>query len=1521
MKIPLLAACLLAGLATKSHATHFTFSQAQGSGVNTTDPFPTGFTPASTTDLANSNQPTFSGISDVDTDGRDDNAVARLFDGVAGVGDGAEVFFNAGTVTVNFDVSTNVDGYDITGINTYAAWETSRGGRSDQEYTLTAILVDGSEKEIASGTHYDNRESNPNENGEVNVWTEVKFDDPTGAIQKRVRALRFDFTDEANAGGPVAYTEFDINGVPSVPRDFVHPGIGFTTDDLDSIKANLDVEPWKSGYEQMLADSRSSLDYEMRGPIAAVGQRINEREWESDMIAIRNQSLIWYFTGDERYAQSARDMLIAWATGHTEWLDGGTYLVMGYGSYLAFEGADLLRGAWSGWTQSDTDICKAYFQNVWLNPVNLNVPGPMRAANQGMAQFQAAINIAVFNDDEDLFDELLHIFRTDASSALRSHLPNGQAGDSGRDAHDQGQIMLWARSAETLWQQGVDVYSEYDNSILATGEYLARHNLGLDTPFISAGTVYDIYPDYHFFNIDEATGQLTGGRFQVPTDMNTMLYTAYVTRKGMSAPYLERYFNLVPPGLDFIYVTPTDTSTAVRPAPLREAAGVDTVTSLQTTNIGDARDGSISYNGNDGTWTVSGRGSRLDNSSTPDYRFAYLPVTGDATMIAQLTSLNGRGDGNARAGLVFTENLENSDRMGGTVFTAPGPEDNLLSFYRGSTNVSFQDDSNVKDNQARPRLPYWLKIERIGNRVTFFNSPDGASWSTSHVADMPMGAKAYYGLAVSSDNNNREATAVFSDVRITGADGGEAIEVPAAPFAIYASPAGDEIPLRWLESFEAESYKIWRSTQPGGPYDLVTEQGGTSYIDTDIEPHTFYYYAVSAVNAAGESPLSPEESLKFIDNRYTEAEDFDDQSGVTVSDMFVTQDVLAGQRITNLDDGDWTVYKDTRIRRANPLFRVRAAAFDDIGTIEVRVDSPTGTLIGSVTPNETGRDIFWLTSETNLTVDAGTYDLYLVYRSAAGGGPAGMNLNWFDLVYPGVSTIDLSLNNTLTFDPTIHELSNDFGVANWTETSNLLELEDGSDFSGVDFTKLGVTSWQLNNFIDPSRETVWEGANLDGITLVAGGAFGAGDNFTEASFTNVVWSESTTTSSSNRLFSGGPGTTSAADRDGAIDFSGADLSRISGEARAVMIANLGGFDGNTPIGAKFDPAFLVNSGWDQSELIAAGWQGRSNLMVDTANFPEASPPQASRVDLAQTQYLSSSATGGNDASENSQLFNGNIGNTDGDTRDSGEVTASSENSFTVTFDTSVNTLGYDLTGIHSYFGWNPAGGGRSNQGYSIILTYVDGSSATFAQATHWEPNSPADYWTSVSFTDEVGGVLQNDNIVSNGETSAGTGVRASGVKAVTFDISNDANSNGIVVAREFDIFGTPTSQFSVLDEWRFANFGTYENSGKAADNFDADSDGLSNLLEYATGLNPNDSGDSQVIRFGESATNPGEPEVSFNRIADPALTYTLQGSATLREDDWDTLTSTVGSSEGSIAVPQSSWPDTDNYFFRLNVTY
>ena len=109
---------------------------------------------------------------------------------------------------------------------------------------------------------------------------------------------------------------------------------------------------------------------------------------------------------------------------------------------------------------------------------------------------------------------------------------------------------------------------------------------------------------------------------------------------------------------------------------------------------------------------------------------------------------------------------------------------------------------------------------------------------------------------------------------------------------------------------------------------------------------------------------------------------------------------------------------------------------------------------------------------------------------------------------------------------------------------------------------------------------------------------------------------------------------------------------------------------------------------------------------------------------------------------------------------------------TIIFDTSVNSGGYDITKIDSVFGWNTLNGGRSNQGYSIRFDLVDGSSVAQA-AQHWAPNAPAFYWTTVSLTDASGGPI------------------VSGVESITFQFTEPANANGILVAREIDIFGIP----------------------------------------------------------------------------------------------------------------------------------
>ncbi len=975
------------------------------------------------------------------------------------------------------------------------------------------------------------------------------------------------------------------------PKTFVHPGIGMTVSDLDHIKANLDQEPWKTGYEDLADTSTASLDYTMRGPTNVVGHTSAQGrdDWRSDMIAVHDLARMWYFTEEEAYAQKARDILISWATTHTNFLSGETYLDMGYHAHDVFGGAEILRGTWPGWTQADTDTCKTYFEKVWWDETHIAVPNPLRSANQGMSQLAAALGTAVFLDDEEKLEQCLEAFRTDAAAALLSSLPNGQIGDTGRDSHDQGQLMLAAWCAEVFWNQGIDVYSEYDNRLLAAGEYIARFNLLADTPFVQAGTVYDIYPEMHY--LDSAAYP----NCSFETKMINLLYSAYVVRKGMSAPYLEKYLSYAPQDEgSFCHLMASDSSTAAPPDALSAtAADTASVTSLNQTNMGDCSGGSAAYNADSKTWTVTGRGTALWYSSEPDYHFAYLPVTGDAAIVAQLTSFSGGGDLSARAGLVFTESLDNGDTMGAVAITAPDDDDDLDCFYRGFEASSHMDDSHGKPNQAQPRIPYWLKIERIGSRVNFFSSPDGASWSCAGSADYDLDDTAYFGLAVSADNNNNLASAVFTDVRITGGDGGEASEVPEAPFAIYASPGGGQVPLRWLESFEADSYKIWRSTQSGGPYTLITQETGTSYIDTNVVSGTHYYYKVSAVNAMGESPLSGEEQFHFPNNDYIEGEDYDAKSGVGTEEC---SDYYGGTNLSSISSGAWVRYDDITLG-TGAVFQARMAVYkEDHGQVEVRLGSSDGTLIGTLDPGYTDGTQNYGTFETNLADSAGTYDLYLVFTGGVSNGPS-FNLNWFNIVYPHITAYDLGRDTALTFDSDLHELTNLGGITNWDSTSTHLKLADGSDLSNVDFASLGVSSWTTTNFSDASETTIWDGASLNGITLISNGGFGAGDRFAGADFSGLVWGTALSAADSNLFFSGGSGAAAAADKDNALNLSAADLSLITGDARSVMIHNLGGFDGTTAIGAKFDPEFISNSGWDQGAMIDAGWQ-YTNLNVD-----------------------------------------------------------------------------------------------------------------------------------------------------------------------------------------------------------------------------------------------------------------------------------------------------------------------------------
>ena len=150
----------------------------------------------------------------------------------------------------------------------------------------------------------------------------------------------------------------------------------------------------------------------------------------------------------------------------------------------------------------------------------------------------------------------------------------------------------------------------------------------------------------------------------------------------------------------------------------------------------------------------------------------------------------------------------------------------------------------------------------MGDRITCWNSPDGASWTPIENGLFPgMGQTTGLGLFVCSTMNGKTATATFDHVRITGGGGIEPVEKPVAPYAIYGGPGDGQVSLRWLESFGATSYNVKRSEIKGGPYQTVAAARGTSLVDKLVKNGETYYYVVSAMNSAGESPNSLEDSV------------------------------------------------------------------------------------------------------------------------------------------------------------------------------------------------------------------------------------------------------------------------------------------------------------------------------------------------------------------------------------------------------------------------------------------------------------------------------------------------------------------------------------------------------------------------------------------------------------------------------------------------------------------------------------
>ena len=636
-------------------------------------------------------------------------------------------------------------------------------------------------------------------------------------------------------------------GIMAIPaRAFIHPCIPTTTQDLDYIKANLNQEPWKTGYAQLLATWDPNYTPQ---PYATVTRNpnLNLGAWSKDMGTVWNYARLWYLTGNPACAQKAHDILLAWANTQTNMGGNEAGLALGDLAMAYGGGASILRGTWPGWTEADTTAVKNLFANVYwprIAPAG-NIQGP---ANKGSLNMMAGMAIALFCDDTAKFDHVLDLYRTYPGSGLANTLHTGEMGETGRDAgHAYGDLLGKAFIAECAWKQGIDLYSEGDNRLLAVGEYYCRNIFETDNPFVHYGTVDYLYTE-------NAEGPYGANRAAL-----YIIQNAYKNRKGIPTPWIDR--KLPEQWLDtynWMFARTADFSTATPPAAIVRpevslASGGLTLTTLGNNSAGR----SASYA--NGVWTMTGAGLDVWGEANDDCQFAYKQMTGDCAIVARVTSAQ-LINGATKAGVMIRDNLSAAVSQRGFTAVIPNTPTQVQSRLAGDTERwagRVAQTTTLPD----PGMPYWVKVERRGFLLTSYTSQDGTSWSpnvSNYFANLP--STLYIGLFTVSGSATVTTTATFDHVAFTGGTGG-LVTTPAAPAGLLASGSSKVITLRWLPSFDATGYDVLRSTTSGSGYTVIASDlpaDRPSYVDTTPAAGTTYYYVVRAKNSAGTSGNSPE---------------------------------------------------------------------------------------------------------------------------------------------------------------------------------------------------------------------------------------------------------------------------------------------------------------------------------------------------------------------------------------------------------------------------------------------------------------------------------------------------------------------------------------------------------------------------------------------------------------------------------------------------------------------------------------
>ncbi|HEX3854867.1 MAG TPA: alginate lyase family protein [Polyangiaceae bacterium] len=231
---------------------------------------------------------------------------------------------------------------------------------------------------------------------------------------------------------------------------------------------------------------------------------------KNDVIAAYSDALIWYYTGDQKHADKAIQIMNAWSAVLKKHTNDNEQLQAAWAAEIFPRAAEIIRYSNAGWAAADIEQFKTMLKTAYLPEV---VDGSTRTGNWDTSAIEAAMNIAIFLDDTAEFQKAVALWRartpayvylsTDGAlpvqpprqsalsdSALKTYWFNpkkfvdGLTQESCRDTpgsgtagfgHAQYGVAAIINAAETARIQGVDLFASEQKRLSAMLELHSKY--------------------------------------------------------------------------------------------------------------------------------------------------------------------------------------------------------------------------------------------------------------------------------------------------------------------------------------------------------------------------------------------------------------------------------------------------------------------------------------------------------------------------------------------------------------------------------------------------------------------------------------------------------------------------------------------------------------------------------------------------------------------------------------------------------------------------------------------------------------------------------------------------------------------------------------------------------------------------------------------------------------------------------------------------------------------------------------